>query len=88
MYRSSVIPSFVRRGGCASKKNGAKPPKPAQTGWSLTSRAFVLSDHPVRSTKEASRHFLDVAATPPHEEGIQLCPTFFDSFHTALENSL
>jgi len=28
-----------------------------------------LSDHPVRSNTEASRHFLDVAATPPHEEG-------------------
>jgi hypothetical protein len=29
-----------------------------------------MSDHPVRSNKEASRHFLYVASTPPHEEGI------------------
>jgi hypothetical protein len=31
-----------------------------------------VSDHPVRSNKEASRHFLSVASTPPHEEGIHL----------------
>ncbi len=28
-----------------------------------------MTDHPVRSNKEASRHFLYVASTPPHEEG-------------------
>jgi hypothetical protein len=31
---------------------------------------FGVSDHPGRSSKEASRHFLNVASTPPHEEGI------------------
>ena len=31
------------------------------------SEATVVSDHPVRSTKEASRHLLDVVATPPYE---------------------
>src|SRR5215472_3120967 len=31
-----------------------------------------MSDHPVRSNKEASRHFLYVASTPPHEEGTTL----------------
>ena len=40
----------------------------AQTGWSLTETASV-NDHPVRSVKEASQHLLDVASTPPHEEG-------------------
>jgi hypothetical protein len=29
----------------------------------------VVSDHPVRSNREASRHFLNVASTPPHEDG-------------------
>jgi NitT/TauT family transport system substrate-binding protein len=62
-----VVPSFVRRGGCATKKY-REASITAQTGWSLTSHA-VVSDHPVRSTKEASQHFHDVAATPPHEEG-------------------
>jgi hypothetical protein len=38
------------------------------------------SDHPVRSIKEASRHLLDVADTPPHEEGITLDSSFFNSF--------
>src|SRR5499433_1234780 len=33
---------------------------------------FGVSDHPVRSNKEASRHFLNVASTPPHEEGTTL----------------
>ena len=28
-----------------------------------------VTDHPVRSNTEASRHFLYVASTPPHEEG-------------------
>jgi len=31
-----------------------------------------MSDHPVRSNKDASRHFLYVASTPPHEEGTLL----------------
>jgi hypothetical protein len=31
--------------------------------------SFGVSDHPGRSSKEASRHFLNVASTPPHEEG-------------------
>jgi hypothetical protein len=31
-----------------------------------------LTDHPVRSNKEASPHFLYVASTPPHEEGTTL----------------
>ena len=65
------IPLLVRRGGCTINKNAAKPPYSAQTGWSLAnhSETWLESDHPGRSRKEASQHFLDVAATPPHEEG-------------------
>jgi len=39
----------------------------AQPGWSLT-ETFV-SDHPVRSNKGGFAASLDVASTPPHEEG-------------------
>jgi len=35
------------------------------------SEARIVGDHRVRSLKEASRHFIDVASTPPHEEGSQ-----------------
>jgi len=40
----------------------------AQAGWSLR-ETVSESDHPGRSNKEASRHFLDVAPTPPHRGG-------------------
>ena len=30
-----IFPSSQRRGGCAIKNNVAKPPKAAQTGWSV-----------------------------------------------------
>ena len=74
------IPLLVRRGGCASKKktrshpNGAdgvvaygnnfceRPPRPLH---SLRLRAIALA----LRAKEASQHFIDVASTPPHEEG-------------------
>src|SRR5206468_1973925 len=29
------------------------------------SETWLVSDHPVRSSKEASRYFIDVASTPP-----------------------
>jgi hypothetical protein len=65
-------PLLVRRGGCGIKKILAQPTLAPQTGWSLTSYIPRVSDHPVRSNKEASRHFLYVASTPPHEEGTTL----------------
>jgi hypothetical protein len=40
-----------------------------------TERA-VVSDHPICAASEASRHFLNGAATPPHEEGIALASDF------------
>jgi len=60
-------PLLVRRGGCANKKS-REASEAARTGWSLT-ETVSASDHPVRSITEASRHFLAVASTPPHEEG-------------------
>src|SRR5262249_54355541 len=44
---------------------------------------FGVNDHPGRSDKEASRHFLNVASTPPHEEGnkpIHRVPPFVSTF--------
>ena len=68
-------PLLVRRGGCGINKKSAKPTLAPQTGRSLTdhvlkmhSETFCVSDLPVRSFKEASRHFLEVASSPPHEE--------------------
>src|SRR5919197_3838363 len=50
--QASGSPLLVRRGGCAIKKNAAKPPYSAQTGWSLTnhvprmhSATWLESDH-------------------------------------------
>src|SRR5882762_4451170 len=58
------------------QQNFAKPTLAPQTGWSLTSHCsrmhsaiWFVSDHSVRSIKGGFAPFLDVAATPPHEEG-------------------
>jgi hypothetical protein len=40
------------------------------------SETLSVSDHPVRSIEVASQHFLDVAASPPHEEGNNLAQKF------------
>src|SRR6185369_6174864 len=57
--RLAVVPSWDRRGGCASRKYRRRHPLKAQTGWS------VENDHPVRA-------FLtfDGAATPPVPGGV------------------
>src|SRR5205823_6856491 len=47
----------------------AKPKEKAQPGWSGYTPSFARPDHPVRSGKESSRYFLDVAATPPRGGG-------------------
>ena len=55
----SVVPSWDRRGGCASRKY-REAPLIAQTGWS------VQNDHPVRAFQRMpSAIFLDGTATPP-----------------------
>src|SRR5262245_47897221 len=41
---------------------------------------FLVNDHPGRSSEEASRHFLSVASTPPHEGGICLFHEFVPWF--------
>src|SRR5258705_13693858 len=37
----------------------------SQAVFRTHSEIWLASDHPVRSSKEASRYFLDVASTPP-----------------------
>jgi hypothetical protein len=75
--REGGIPLLVRRGRRDIKKKVAKPPLTERTGWLLTenlseceSETLIVSDHPVCAASEASRHFIDGAATPPLEEGI------------------
>src|SRR5215470_5693274 len=77
------------------EQNVAKLPYSAQTGWSLTnyvprmhSETWLESDHPGRSKKEASRHFLALAATPPHEEGITPARQLRHFFHSSYDRAL
>src|SRR5262245_48620072 len=63
------IPLLVRRGGCGIKKISEKQTLAPQTEWSLSSSLSVCATLPTAPSKVASRHFLYVAPTPPHEEG-------------------
>jgi hypothetical protein len=56
-------------------ENVAKRPCSAQTGWSKKTQTRIPKDFgksttPSAPSEDASRYFLDVASTPPHEEGI------------------
>src|SRR5262245_11182920 len=51
-----LIPSSTRRGGCAEGADGVVAHK-------------LRSSKATAPLKDASRHLLDVASTPPHEEG-------------------
>jgi len=48
----------------------------------MHSETCLVSDHPVRSTKVASQHFIDVAATPPLEEGRATSPLQMSKLQT------
>jgi thiamine monophosphate synthase len=61
------IPLLVRRGGCALKKMSRSLRSGAD--GVVAHRKISRLTTPAAPTKEASRHFLDVASTPPHEEG-------------------
>ena len=55
-------------------ENFAKRPCSAQTGWSMTTQTripkhFGKLTTPSAPSEVASQYFLDVASTPPHEEG-------------------
>src|SRR5690349_12269920 len=78
LKKMSAKPPFVeaaRYRACASPapQPGGQSPQARQGAASRNSSsrpsAFSILDHPVRSAKEASRCFIDVAATPPHRGG-------------------
>ena len=51
-----------------TSKDFAKHPKSREAGWWFNN-SLSLNHHPVRSIKEASRYFFDVASTPPGPGG-------------------
>ena len=81
---SRHIPLLVRRGGCGIKKMSAKPTLAPQTGWSLTRN--VTCERPPRPLHLGwlRRHFLDVASTPPHEEGNRPIPQVHPLIHSLI----
>ena len=73
MSEAKNIPLLVRRGGCASEK-WREATEAAQTGWSKRVQTripkyFGKLTTPSAPSKVASQYLLDVASTPPHEEG-------------------
>src|SRR5205807_9450272 len=84
-WNQALFPSLQRRGGCAIKKmsrsnlstrrrGGAKrKPDRAQPqekiGEIFRPEEFRRTDHPVCGTSEASRLFINAAATPPFQGG-------------------
>ncbi len=68
---ASVVPSLLGGVAAASRNFGAAHLSAAD-GVVAHKSSSGVSDHPVRSIKEASRHSLYVASTPPHEEGTML----------------
>src|SRR5215813_1032321 len=65
MLALRIFPSSPRRGGCAIKKQSRSVLSSRRRGGAQTQQNSAEFDHhPVRSTKEASRYFIEVAATP------------------------
>ena len=58
-----MFPSWNRRGGCASKKK--LPFRSGADGVVAHTNCFAELTTPAAPSKEASRHFLDGASTPP-----------------------
>src|SRR5437870_13573856 len=69
----TVFPSLKRRGGCAIKKmsrsNLSSRRRGGQIGEIFRPEEFRRSDHPVCGASEASRLFINAAATPPFQGG-------------------
>src|SRR5262249_30992220 len=64
------LDSVSPRGGCAIKKKSRSILSSRRRGGVQPQQNSVEFDHhPVRSIKEASRHFIDVASTPPRRGG-------------------
>src|SRR6267142_5408503 len=72
-WNQALFPSLQRRGGCAIKKmsrsNLSSRRRGGQIGEIFRPEEFRRSDHPVCGASEASRLFIDAAATPPFQGG-------------------
>src|SRR6266704_6816024 len=70
---SVLFPSLKRRGGCAIKKisrgNLSSRRRGGQIGEIFRPEEFRRTDHPVCGASEASRLFIDAAASPPFQGG-------------------
>src|SRR5262249_61138661 len=70
MVEWGIFPSSPRRGGCAIKKKSRSILSSRRRGGVQPQQNSVEFDHhPVRSIKEASRYFIEVASTPPRRGG-------------------
>src|SRR5438094_10678530 len=69
----ALFPSLKRRGGCAIKKisrsNLSSRRRGGQIGEIFRPEEFRRTDHPVCGASEASRLFINAAATPPFQGG-------------------
>src|SRR5207249_4085301 len=69
----ALFPSLQRRGGCAIKKmsrsNLSSRRRGGQIGEIFRPEEFRRTDHPVCGASEASRLFINAAATPPFQGG-------------------
>src|SRR5437867_10441693 len=68
-WNQALFPSLKRRGGCAIKKmsrsNLSSRRRGGQIGEIFRPEEFRRTDHPVCGASEASRLFINAAATPP-----------------------
>src|SRR5215468_12237133 len=70
MVVSRIFPSSPRRGGCAIKKTSRSILSSRRRGGVQPQQnSAEFGHHPVRSIKEASRYFVEVASTLLGEEG-------------------
>src|SRR5437762_10066043 len=67
-WNQALFPSLKRRGGCAIKKmsrsNLSSRRRGGQIGEIFRPEEFRRTDHPVCGASEASRLFIDAAASP------------------------
>src|SRR2546430_2952026 len=72
-WNQALFPSLKRRGGCAIKKmsrsNLSSRRRGGQIGEIFRPAEFRRTDHPVCGASEASRLFINAAATPPFQGG-------------------
>src|SRR5690242_13809388 len=72
-WSQALFPSLKRRGGCAikemSRSNLSSRRRGGQPGEIFRPEEFRRTDHPVCGASEASRLFVNAAASPPFQGG-------------------